>query len=141
MTYATQQNMIDEYGAIELVQLTDRGEPPSGAIDAGVLDRALAAADDEINAYLAARYALPLASAPKILTGLACDIARFRLYKDAAPAIVVDRYKATVRLLEAIAAGKASLGLDAAGGETQTASDTVQFHESQRVFAREPLSE
>lgn len=134
--YATLQNMLDRFGQAELQQLTDIGEVASGGVDEEVLDRALTDAAAEINGYLAARYVLPLASTPTLLVGIATDIARYRLYRDAVTETVEKRYKAAVKMLENIAAGKISLGLDASAAPAAV-SDGVQFAESTRVFGRD----
>lgn len=134
--YTSEQHLTDEFGELEMIQLTDRGEPPSGAIDTQVVARAIEKADAEIDGYLAGRYALPLASVPRLLVGVACDLVRFYLYKDVAPDLVVSRYKNAVRLLEAIAAGKVNLGLDAAN-QAPTGANVVQFPASGKVFGRD----
>src|SRR3970040_397704 len=113
--YATQQDLVDRFGAVELAQLTDR--TAGTTIDAAVVGKALADADDTINGYLAVRYALPLASAPKILARLAADIARYALFEDRATEIVAQRYKDAIAYLEDVARGRVSLGLDAANQE------------------------
>jgi phage gp36-like protein len=136
MTYATKAIMIDAFGADELTQLTDRSEVTTGVIDDAVLGRALADADAEVDGYLAARYTLPLASVPRLVERLAADIARYRLYKDAVPEVVADRYRAAVRTLEALSKGTAALGLDQTGAQP-TPAGTVQFTQGGRVFARD----
>lgn len=113
MTYAVKQDMIDRFSDTELMQLTDR----TGAIDAiddNVLGKALADADAEIDGYLMGRYALPLASTPKILVGMACDIARYKLYEDRATEHVRTRYEDAIKYLKELALGRISLGVDAA---------------------------
>lgn len=137
MTYATQQDLIDRYGETELIQLTDRTN--LGVINVTVLNQALADADAEIDAYLAGRYAMPLASVPLVLKRAACDIARCGLYSDAAPELLVTRRKEAVRLLENIAKGTVNLGLDSAGAAAP-AADTVQFVTGGKVFKRETTS-
>lgn len=140
MTYATQQDLIDRYGEEELVQLTDRTDPPQGAIDATVVARALADADHEINGYLAARYALPLASTPQVLVRLACDIARYRLYDDRATEAVTQRYRDAARFLEAIAKGQVNLGLDAAN-QAPASSGGPQHSAPGRIFTGDTLAD
>lgn len=135
MTYATQQDLIERFGETELIQLTDRAEPPSGAIDAAVIARALADADDQINAYLAARYTVPMSPAPKLLTRLAADLARYALYEDRVTEIVRQRFDAAIAQLKDIAAGKASLGVDAAGDEPAS-SGGPEAEANDRVFTR-----
>ncbi len=118
MTYATQQDLIDRYGEEELLQLTDRAN--TGSIVAAVVNKALADADAEIDSYLAARYALPLATVPEVVVRLASDMARFYLYDDRATEGVSKRYDNAVKLLRSIASGAASIGVDSAHAQPAT---------------------
>lgn len=136
MTYASQQDLVDRFGEPELVQLTDIGEVTEGGIVSDVLDRALEDADAEIDGYLESRYRLPLASVPRLLVGMAADIARYKLYRDAVPAVVERRYKDAVKILENIAAGKVSLGRDSDAAPAPV-TDGAQFGQSTRVFGRD----
>lgn len=136
MTYATQQDLIDRFGQQELIQLTDRVN--GIAIDAAVLNQVLADADAEINIYLSGY--LPLASVPLVLKGLACDIARFKLYKDEAPEVIVTRYKEAMNRLKDVAAGKASLGLDTAQQATPSAGGP-DYVAGARVFSPDNLAD
>lgn len=138
MSYTTKQEMIDEFGESELVQLTDLADPPAGVIDDTRLTQALEAADVTIDGYLAGRYALPFAAPPAILGQLARDLARHRLYKDHPSEEVANRHDKAIKFLVLTASGKVSLGVDAAGAEAPSA-DTVQFTAGQKVFAREDL--
>lgn len=107
MTYATQADLTDRFGAVEMAQVTDR---VSGVvIDVTVLGRALSDADAEIDSYLATRYSLPLASTPVVLVRLAADVARYRLFDDAAPAQVRQRYEDAINLLKRMASGDVQL--------------------------------
>jgi phage gp36-like protein len=136
MSYANIDNMIARFGADEVVKLTDRNF--TGVIDAGVLAGALAEADAEIDPYLAPHYLLPLASVPRILTGYACDIARYRLCGAGVTETeqVRNRYTDAVKFLTAVAHGKLGLGLDFANHAAQPAN-TVQFSmPGNRVFDR-----
>lgn len=111
MPYATLADLTARFGEEELIQLTDR--LGAGVVDAVVAGAALAEADAEIDAYLAGRYALPLAAVPQILVRLACDIARYRLATDTPLEEVRKRYEDARRLLENLAAGRVTLGLPA----------------------------
>lgn len=137
MSYATEQDMIDRFGEPELIQLTDIGPVATGAIDTSVLGRALEDADAEINGYLEARYPLPLASTPRLVVGVASDIARYRLYRDVVPEIVERRYADARKILENVSRGVVSLGLDAADAAAKVQDNLVEFGTSTRVFARE----
>ena len=134
MPYVARQDLIDRFGEQEILQLTDKVDPPAGAIDDTVLGRAIADADGVIDAHLVGRYALPLASVPKILVRYACDLTRYFLWEDSASEPVMRAYKAAMAFLEAIAKGTASLGLDAANQPVATDGGSVSFNESRRVF-------
>lgn len=134
--YATQQQMITRFGEREVLDLTDRLR--AGVIDTQVLESALAEADAEIDPYLAPRHTLPLAIIPRVLSGFACDIARYRLCGAGVTETeeVRLRYKDAVRFLEKVARGELGLGLDAANHIAKPAN-TVQFSmPGSRVFDR-----
>lgn len=103
MTYATQQDLEDRFGAEELAQLTDRAN--GIVIDSAVLGLALADAGAEIDGYLASRYSLPLSNTPPVLVRVAADIARYRLWADRASEAVRKRYEDAVRDLKAMSSG------------------------------------
>lgn len=112
MAYCTQSDIEKQLPQEELVQLTD--DDGDGLPDTGVVDEAIAEADAEIDSYLAARYSLPLASVPVLLKKLSVDIAIWNLYSRRAvdEPVRKERYQAAVKLLQAIAEGRASLGVD-----------------------------
>lgn len=112
MPYATQQNMIDRFGLDELIQLTDRANPPANAIDATVLGQALADANTEIDSYLGSVCSLPLVTVPPRLVKIAADIARYELYGARCTEQVRARYTDAVAFLKQVVTGTASLGLD-----------------------------
>jgi len=131
MTYATQQDLIDRFGADELTQLTDRTN--SGTIDAAVIAKALADAYDEINSYVATRYTLPFATTPNVVKRIAGDIARYFLYEDRATDQVTKRYEDAIKFLKSVASGGVTLGLDAAN-QVATQSGGPDFKAGDRVF-------
>ncbi len=104
--------MIDRFGESALVSSTDRADPPAGVIDDTVLDRAIEDAEGEINGYLAARYALPLATVPVVLKRWACDLAYYFLLGDAAGENVTKRYESVIKSLRMVNAGELTLGAD-----------------------------
>lgn len=133
MAFATARDMVERFGEGEVIALTDRARV--GEVDAGLLENALDEASAEVEGYLAQRYALPLAVVPRLLKGLCCDIARYRL--SGAEVVETDpvrtRYRDAVRTLEAIGAGKLALGLDPAGQSAQAASG-ARVIEGRRSF-------
>jgi phage gp36-like protein len=133
MTYATQQNITDRFGATELAQLTDRVN--GTVIDAAVVAKALGDADGEINGYIGSRYALPLAPVPTIIERLACDMARYYLYEDRVTLQVQARYNAALVFLTNIAKGVVTLGADSQFVPPMV-SDGAQIDAGDRVFTR-----
>lgn len=137
MSYATKAAMIARFSEAEVIALTDRESV--GVINDTVLDGMLIEADAEIDPYLAPRHVLPLATVPKILTGFACDIARFRLCGAGGVTEteeIRNRYKDAVKFLEKVAEGKIGLGLDPLNNIAKPAN-TVQFSAAtSHVFGR-----
>lgn len=140
MGYATQADMVSVFGEREVIMLTDRSL--LGTIDVTVLADALSLASDEINAYLDGRYALPLPNVPRLLTRICCDITRYRLSggdaQETEPSR--NRYKDSIKMLEAIKRGDLTLGLDPAQQEVPTRG-AVQINNGQRIFSRDTLAD
>ncbi len=116
MPYANLQDLTDRYGEPLLIDLTDRAEVPTGSVDTDVVDRALADTDAVIDGYLAARYALPMASVPTIITDLALQIAIYKLHIFEPGEKIGNDYKAALAMLKEIGAGV--IQLQVAGIET-----------------------
>jgi phage gp36-like protein len=136
--YATQQNLVDRFGEAEIKQIADRDG--DGAIDAGVVAKALADAEAEIDSYIGNVYQLPLASVPARVVDLAQDLALYKLYASNPPEDVVRRYRDAIRFLEAVSAGKAVLpGLD--GAPPPSAGAGVAVSAPERVFTRDTLKD
>lgn len=132
MAYCTQQDMIDRFGELDLIQLTDRNA--LGVIDTTVLSAAIDDATDTMDAYIGTRYTLPLASVPAVLQRLSCDITRYYLYQHEAPESVDARHSAAIDLLKAIAKGHVDLAVGEASGDAggvSFASGTAAFDETQ----------
>lgn len=127
MPYATSDQLIERFGERMLVDLSDRADPPAGAIDAGVVARALADTDAVIDGYLAGRYALPLSETPPQLVDLALGIAIYKLHRYAPDDKIKADYDGAMKSLAQIAAG--TIRLPAAGvepaGSTGSGVETV----------------
>ncbi|MDR2186863.1 MAG: DUF1320 domain-containing protein [Azonexus sp.] len=126
--YATANDMMERFGEAEVVQLTDRAS-------SDVAHQALADATAEIDIYLSNRYRLPLDPIAPVIRRVACDIARYRLYDNAAPEEVRRRYEDAIRLLKALADGTASLGLP---GVVEPNGEAVVVSPGHKVFGRRP---
>lgn len=129
MPYATLQDLIERFGERELVGLTDRHN--QGVVDEAVVERALVDASGEVDGYVsAAGYPTPLAPVPRVIRAYCADIARYRLYDDAASEQVTKRYEAAVRFLRAVAKGDVKLG--ATPPESNTGQ--AEFEPGRNVF-------
>lgn len=137
MTYATQQNLVDRFGELELIQLSDRES--AAAIDASVIAQVLADADELIDSYIAARVALPLATVPPRLVRVAGDIARYYLHADAPTEQVRRAYDDARRWLVDVGQGRATLGDD--GTAAPAAGETIEFTGDARLFSRSRLED
>lgn len=131
--------MIARFGEAEVIALTDRAN--LGVVDDTVLAGALAEADAEIDPYLAPCLVLPLSSVPKILSGFACDIARYRLCGSGVTETeeVRKRYEDAIKFLVKVSRGEISLGLDAVGA-TPAAHGSVQISAPARVINSDSLN-
>lgn len=135
--YASQQDLIDRFGQRELIELTDRADPPTGTIDAAVVAGALADAAEVINSYIGRRYDLPLAETPAVLRRVAADIARFYLHKDDPIEAARNAHAEALKWLKDLAEGRAVL--DLAGEEAAPAEATVQIASQAKLFGRDKL--
>lgn len=112
MAYANRTDLARRFGEQEIASLEDPDNTGSG--DVRVSAEALDDATEEVNSYVAVRYALPLPTVPAPLSRACCDVARFRLYKDRPTEEVKYRYERTIKWLEQLAAGKVLLTFEPA---------------------------
>lgn len=138
--YATQADMTTRFGVDELVQATDLADPSTGAINVATLEAALADAQSEIDSYLATRYTLPLASPPAVLTRLACDMARYYLWRENPSEAVAQRYQDAVAFLKNVAKGLAALDVVVPTDAPATTGGPA-FTAPPRVFTRQTLGD
>lgn len=163
MTYSTDQNLIDQFGEEEIAQITHEGqlvdgtllrltieggdvstytaEQQAAAIDAqAAIAVAIDNADGIIDSYISVVVTLPLAVAtPNAIRAASMDIARYRLYDDAAPEEIRRRYDDALRYLRDIAAGKATLGIDTATSGVGSAEGTTD--DDDRIFTMATLQD
>ena len=128
MPYATRDDLTERFGEAEIAQ-RERMLPP------GAIERALSDAGQDVDGYLAGRYAVPVVPVPETLVRLVCDIARYRLLGDAASPDVRSRYQDAISALRDIGAGRSRLA-DAAPIAAASESATVEIVSSPRVFGR-----
>ena len=134
--YVTKADLETTYGVDLVKRLADHDG--DGVADKNVIDKACTDAQAIIDTYLAVRYELPLldtlAEIPITVKNLAVDIAWYRLAYNRAKqtAEMRQRYEDAIKLLERIADGKASLGIDTdedEGSDDQGSRTTrITFH-------------
>lgn len=135
MPYATPQDLIARLGEREAAAISDRSG--TGVPDVAVLTKALADAEEEVNAYIGRRYRLPLltgggqpAPAPSFLVRIVVDIARYRQTgtEIMETEAIRMRFKDALKALEQVANGGVSLGdlmLASAGGPASVSGSTA----------------
>jgi len=139
VNYASQSALVDRFGERLLLDLTDRADPPAGAVDSAIVDRALADTDAVIDGYLAGRYILPLATTPPLLADLALQIAIYKLHVFAPDQKIADDYKAALAMLGKIADG--TVRLPAAGVEpASSGSAGVETIDRERPLTPENMT-
>lgn len=133
MSYAARADMESRFKLEELIQLTDRAR--TGVLNESVLNQALSDAQAVIDGYLRTAGVLPLANVPPELVRVCCDLARFFLHGDRVTPVVQQRRDEAMSWLRDVAAGRASLVLDAAGNVAQPVAGGVQYVSAGRVFS------
>lgn len=132
MPYAVVQDMIDRFGQGEMIELTDRAEPFTGAVVDAIAQLALDDAEATVNSYVAKQATLPLTAVPSSFKRITCDIARYYLHDDAAEGPVKVRFDQAISQLRDISKGVIALP-DNAGGEPIT-SDEILSTDSKPFF-------
>lgn len=136
MAYCTLDDLLSRFGDDEVYVAFDRDN--DGEVETSAVDQALADADEEINTYLAARYALPLANIPAVLVRLAAQMA---IYHGSIGTAITEekrkRYEDAVKMLNKISRGDISLGLAAAEEPANREQITVQS--STKLFPDDEL--
>jgi phage gp36-like protein len=139
VSYAAAQDMIDRYGQVEMIQLTDRVDPPAGLVDMALIDRELDDASSLADSYLKARYTLPLATVPGMLKTRVCEIARYKLHVITPTEKVKYDYEAALRFFKDVAAGTAQIpGLDGVEPVSNGAGE-VAFSTGERLLTRNSM--
>jgi len=134
VNYCTTNDLVERFGAEEILQLSDRDG--GGFIDEQVVGSAIADASALIDGYLGGRYALPLSAVPSVLPKLCGDIARFNLYDNAIPDVVQKRYDAALAFLKSVGKGGVRLGLSDSE-EVATSDDAIEMQSGGSVWSRE----
>ena len=138
MAYSTLTDIKELLPEETLIQLTD--DDGLGSVDQTRIDKAIAQADADINAYCGKLYTIPFSTVPEIINKLSVDIAIYHLYsrKDVMPEIRGERYKDAMKQLSDISKGIISLGVDPAPASTGGGVNT-RMESNNRIFSRETM--
>lgn len=133
--YASLADLLARFRELDLIQLTD--DAGVGEVDQDKINQALTSADATIDGFLAARYQLPLARVPGNIVDIACDLARYDLYRDEPTEAVKDRRKAAMRMLEQIASGV--IKIDAGAPEQPPRDGAILVGDGCAEFTRDKM--
>ena len=146
MAYISNSDIQTRLGGAVYVQLTD--DTGSGSANEAVVDEARAAAEGEVDAYLARRFAVPidLSSHPElagILKSISLDLAEYRLRLRRPPLAqeADDRRKHAMAWLQKVAATEIDLPAASAPARSADAATKAQATGNQRVLDREEFSD
>jgi len=140
MSYLTQTELLDYISERELINLTDDAD--TGQIDTAKVTQAIEDAESMVDAYLGARYTVPLTSPPAIIKKAVAVITIFSLQvrREEVPDARKDEYEKTIKFLQLLAAGKVTLG-EVPSPEENPERATAQIQSADRIFSREELDE
>ena len=136
MAYCALSDIEHQLPEDDLVALTD--DAGSDEVDTDVVDRAIADADEEIDAYLALRYSLPFSTTPELIRKFSVDLAICNLYARRAhlniPETRKDKCSRARRMLEKIAAGGMRIDVPEPA-KTSTGGIAVTTSKADRAFS------
>jgi len=135
--YADKAEMLKRYREDDLIALTDRAEPFTGAIVDAVLEAALEDAAALIDTYISKRYNLPVASVPGALKVQACAIAYYTLHQGRYPEETRKAYEDALSFLQKVADGK--VHLDVGGSQPKSAPADARVDGPDQTFNRDTL--
>jgi phage gp36-like protein len=110
MPYASLEDLIERAGEVEIKQVADRDR--DGAPDPDVIQAALVHADNIVNGYIGAKYALPLGETPDLVRTWSVAIARHFLHRNGPPSYVQDDRDAAIAQLKDVARGAIVLAVN-----------------------------
>lgn len=140
MPYSTVDDIKKMLPEELIVQLTD--DEATGSINQPRVDEAIAQADSEIDSYCGERYSVPFSTVPDIVKKLSVDIAIYNLYSRLVrdmPEVRSERYRSSIRQLEAIAKGNVSLGADPAPSAHSEGRAETNRQADENAFSRKTL--
>lgn len=129
MPYATLADLLLRFERPDNAEVSQLAPDGEGGRDDTKIAAHLVEASGEMDGYLGVQHPLPLASvsdeAAQRLTQVCCDIARYRLWADAASEEVARRYKEAVAWLERVADGNVHLLPPPSGGPQRASASAA----------------
>lgn len=122
MGYCTIDEILNIIPERELVRLTNDNPCSSSVIDTTRFEAVSITVDNLIDAYLRARYRLPLKSTPRFIKQIAIDIYAYRLYcrrPQDMPEHIKENYKIAIANLQEIQKGRLQLEDSAENPESE----------------------
>lgn len=137
MAYCTLDDIEKKIDKYELIQATD--DDDTGSVNVDNVDSAIAAADSEINGYLAGKYSVPLDPVPEILKTLAVDMSIYHIFlrRMGPPEHRKVQYDNSTKFLKSVAKGEIRLGVGDPQGSGS--SEQPEFTGPVRVFSRDSM--
>jgi phage gp36-like protein len=144
MAYCTQLDVqIAVGGLIKLAQLSDQDNLLGGAVNAAVVDAAIAEACSEIDSYVGHRHAVPLATVPAIVNKKAASwaarVLRANLYNGQPLPDDLEREQIDRTWLEGVAKGIISLGIEPPPPKASIVNDKVSERDPTLLVSRRRL--
>ncbi len=137
MAYSTLTDIEKSLPQDIIIQLTD--DDNIGIVNQGVVDEAIAWADDVIDNHVRGKYPVPLNPVPDMVKKISVDLSIYFLYNrrfetDIPDGILV-RYKNAMALLDKIQKGQIQLNVDTA--DKNTSEIRVNKTEEDRDFGKD----
>lgn len=132
MSYVSADELKTLVPAHVMTQLSD--DNADGNSDALMINVIIQEACETVDGYLRGRYSLPFADTPTLVSGIAKQIARYKLYERRPegfdlPQAVRDGYTDALKMLVQIQNGNITLGVPAGGlAAGQQVADDGEFH-------------
>lgn len=136
MPYCTQGDIEKQIPADVLIELTD--DTGTGSVVADKVDRAIADADEEIDAFVSMKYSLPFATTPGLIRRMSVDLAICNLYARRAHLLIPESRKERCeedrKMLKEIAKGGLKLDVPDPSKNADAGIETTSV-KSDRIFS------
>jgi len=133
--YCTKQDLLDRFDEAELQ--THAWDQNTNDFDDEKITKACQDATDEVNLYIGSVAVIDPQAIPTIIARIAADIARYHIQARRPLDETKERYKTAIKILQDIAAGRATLPVEAQQ-DTSGSVEALKGYDD-RVFTDETL--